>query len=112
MSNIVSAHAVLDALGDPTRRQIVERLGRGPRPVGALADALPVGRPAVSKHLRVLADAGLVRHTAVGTRHLYSLAPAGRDAVQAWLTEQWGEVLGAFAEHVQTLEHAEQRRPP
>ncbi|MDO8144815.1 MULTISPECIES: helix-turn-helix transcriptional regulator [unclassified Isoptericola] len=108
MSNIVDPHSALDALGDPTRRQIVERLRHGPLPVGDLAAALPVGRPAVSKHLRVLADAGLVRHTAVGTRHLYSLAPAGPDAVRSWLAAQWGGVLEAFADHVEHTEHRSQ----
>ncbi len=99
MSN--QAYEALDALGDPTRRRIVEVLRDGPRAVGALAEALPVGRPAVSKHLKVLEGAGLVEHRSVGTRNLYALAPDGLDVVQRWLVAQWDVALGAFAEHVE-----------
>src|SRR5690625_4464667 len=95
------AHAALDALGDPTRRQIVEALRRGPLAVGLLADALPLGRPAVRKHLKVLQEAGLVRHHSVGTRNLYALAPDGLDVIRTWLAEQWDGVLHAFADHVE-----------
>ena len=103
MSNQAHAHAAeaLDALGDPTRRQIIEVLSAGPTAVGALAETLPVGRPAVSKHLKVLEGAGLVSHTSVGTRNLYALAPDGLHVVQQWLVEQWDTALGAFAEHVE-----------
>jgi len=96
-----AAHHALDALGDPTRRSIIEVLRRGPVAVGQLADELPVGRPAVSKHLRLLEGAGLVEHTSVGTRNLYSLAPDGLDVVQRWLVDQWDGVLDAFAQHVE-----------
>lgn len=99
MSN--QAHVALDALGDPTRRRIVEVLRDGPQAVGALAEALPVGRPAVSKHLKVLEGAGLVEHRSVGTRNLYALAPDGLDVVQRWLVAQWDTALGAFAQHVE-----------
>jgi DNA-binding transcriptional ArsR family regulator len=88
MSN-QSAEAVFDALGDPMRRRIVERLRHGPMPVGELAAALPVGRPAVSKHLKVLEGAGLVEHRSVGTRNLYALAPPGFVALQQWLVQHW-----------------------
>jgi DNA-binding transcriptional ArsR family regulator len=81
MSNQAAARA-LDALGEPVRRRIVELLADGPLPVGQLADRLPVGRPAVSKHLKVLAGAGLVDHRSVGTRNLYALADGGPTA--AW----------------------------
>lgn len=103
MSNqpVAAADRALDALGDPTRRRIVEVLRDGPVPVGALAESLPVGRPAVSKHLKVLEGAGLVRHHAVGTRNLYVLAPEGLDVVQRWLVDQWDGVLSAFADHVE-----------
>jgi DNA-binding transcriptional ArsR family regulator len=94
----MDAEAALDALGDATRRRIVEALRAGPTPVGALAEALPVGRPAVSKHLRVLEGAGLVEHRSVGTRNLYALAPDGLAAVQTWLAGQWDTALAAFAE--------------
>ena len=107
MSNQRS-EAVLDALGDPTRRRILERLGRGPLAVGELAGQLPVGRPAVSKHLRVLEGAGLVEHRAVGTRNLYALAPEGLVAAQRWLVETWDQTLAAFAGRVTERHNAEQ----
>jgi DNA-binding transcriptional ArsR family regulator len=95
-----SAELAFDALGDPMRRRIVERLSAGPLPVGELANALPIGRPAVSKHLRVLSNAGLVEHTARGTRNLYVLAPEGQREVQQWLVAMWDSVLGSFADFV------------
>ncbi len=101
MSNHSAAHAILDALGDPMRRSITETLGKGALPVGELADTLPIGRPAVSKHLRVLENAGVVEHTSVGTRNLYALAPGGLAAVQVWLTETWDEALSSFAQHLE-----------
>ncbi len=82
------------------RRAIVEQLRDGPRPVGAIADDLPIGRPAVSKHLRVLSDAGLVEHERVGTRNLYALAPEGLVPLQQWLVGTWDRALAAFADHV------------
>ena len=94
------SEAVLDALGDPTRRRIVERLRGGPAPVGEIAADLPVGRPAVSKHLKVLEGAGLVEHRGVGTRNLYALAPQGFTALQQWLVQQWDGALDAFAARV------------
>ncbi|MBN9606071.1 MAG: winged helix-turn-helix transcriptional regulator [Actinomycetales bacterium] len=95
------ADAVLDALGDPMRRRIAEALRDGPRPVGLLAERLPIGRPAVSKHLAVLEGAGVVTHTAVGTRNLYALAPEGLAPLQVWLTETWDAALAAFAAHLE-----------
>lgn len=89
----------LDALGDPTRRRIVERLrASGPSPVGALAAELPVGRPAVSKHLKVLEGAGLVVHQSVGTRNLYVLAPEGFTALQRWLVGMWDDALSSYSD--------------
>jgi DNA-binding transcriptional ArsR family regulator len=96
----MGAEAVFDALGDPTRRQILRALSEGARPVGELADQLPVRRPAVSKHLRVLEGAGLVTYHAQGTRHLYALAPEGYAAAQQWFVETWDTVLDAFAAHL------------
>jgi DNA-binding transcriptional ArsR family regulator len=96
----MTADAVLDALGDPMRRRIVERLHAGPLPVGELAAALPVGRPAVSKHLKVLEGAGLVEHRSVGTRNLYLLAPPGFAALQQWLVQTWDAALTAYAADV------------
>ena len=98
---VVSAEAVFDAFGDPTRRQILRALSSGARPVGELAGALSVRRPAVSKHLRVLEGAGLVPYHAEGTRHLYALAPEGYVAAQQWFVETWDTVLDAFAAHLE-----------
>ena len=99
MSN-QSAEAVFDALGDPVRRRILELLHDGPAAVGQLAQRLPVGRPAVSKHLRVLSDAGLIEHRSAGTRNLYMLAPDGMAAAQQWLIRTWDTVLAAYAAEV------------
>lgn len=86
----------LDALGDPTRRQIFELLRSGPRSVGDLASDLPVSRPAVSQHLRVLEDARLVTHRKNGTRHLYELDSAGVSALRDWVDGFWSEALRRF----------------
>lgn len=94
------ADDVFDALGDPTRRQIIARLRPGPTPVGKLADQLTIGRPAVSKHLRVLEGAGLVRHESRGTRNLYALAPEGMAVAQQWLVGMWDTALAAYADAV------------
>src|ERR1700744_3012288 len=92
-----AVEAVFDALGEPVRRRILELLRDGPTPVGQLAGRLPVGRPAVSKHLRGLSDAGLIEHRRAGTRNLYMLAPSGMAAAQRWLTQTWDTVLAAYA---------------
>lgn len=88
--------AALAALGDPTRQAIVELLAAGPQAVGQLAEQLPVSRPAVSQHLRVLKEAGLVTDRAVGTRRLYQLDPTGADAVRGYLDRFWTRALDAF----------------
>ena len=93
----MSNQSALDAIGDPMRRRILERLATGPVAVGELADLLPIGRPAVSKHLRVLTDAQLVTHTSRGTRNLYALAPGGLAVVQQWLVNTWDTALASFA---------------
>jgi DNA-binding transcriptional ArsR family regulator len=85
-----------DALGDGTRRAIFERLVIRPHAVGELADDLPVSRPAVSQHLRVLKDAGLVSDRAEGTRRVYAINPAGLDALRADLDRFWTHALDAF----------------
>lgn len=84
------------ALGDPTRLAIFERLGDGSHSVGELADALPVSRPAVSQHLRVLKDAGLVADQAVGNRRIYRLDPNGVGALRGYLDGFWNQSLAAF----------------
>jgi DNA-binding transcriptional ArsR family regulator len=102
MSN-QQADAIFEALGEPVRRRILELLHDGPTPVGQLASRLPVGRPAVSKHLRVLTNAGLIEHRSVGTRNLYALAPDGMAAAQQWIVRTWDVVLASFATEVQAL---------
>ncbi len=84
------------ALGDPTRRSIVELLQPGARSVREIADDLPVSRPAVSQHLRVLRDAGLVTEERAGTRRLYRLHDQGVDAVRDYLERVWGEAATRF----------------
>jgi DNA-binding transcriptional ArsR family regulator len=86
----------LTALGDPTRRAIFERLADRPRAVGELASDLPVSRPAVSQHLKVLKDAGLVVDQAVGTRRIYQLDPDGLRDLRAYLDHFWDQALAAF----------------
>ena len=86
-----------DALGDPNRRAIVELLGSGSRSVGELADALPISRPAVSRHLRLLKRAGLVVEEPVGTRRIYRLHDEGIEAVRAYLEQVWGEAATRFS---------------
>jgi DNA-binding transcriptional ArsR family regulator len=85
-----------EALGDPNRRAIVELLGSGSRSVREVAEALPISRPAVSRHLRLLKDAGLVVEEAQGTRRIYSLHVRGVEAVEAYLTEVWGDAVTRF----------------
>ena len=90
----------LTALADPTRRAVFETLAQGPLPVGEIARRLPVSRPAVSQHLRVLSDAGLVTATAQGTRRLYAIQPQGLADLRAWLDQFWGQALTAFAREI------------
>jgi len=85
--------AVLDALGDRTRREILEVLRAGPLPVGAIADRLTVGRPAVSQHLKVLKLAGLVSDEAVGTRRVYRLNPEGLQTLEEYVQSFWSAAL-------------------
>jgi len=86
----------LDALGDPTRRAIFERIADRPRAVGELARELPVSRPAVSQHLKVLKDAGLVVDEPVGTRRVYRLDPNGLRDLRAYLDHFWDQALAGF----------------
>ena len=85
-----------EALGDPQRRAIVELLRDGDRSVRELADALPISRPAVSRHLRLLKDAGLVTDRPEGTRRLYRLHDEGIEAVRRYLEEVWGDAAARF----------------
>lgn len=88
---------MLAALADPTRRKVLERLRTGPHPVGELAAGLPVSRPAVSQHLKVLREAGLVHETRDGTRRIYAIDPAGLAPVRAWIEAFWTDALTAYA---------------
>jgi DNA-binding transcriptional ArsR family regulator len=87
----------LEALGDPTRRAIFEQLAGRPRSVRELADVLPVSRPAVSQHLKVLKRSGLVTDRPAGTRRIYRVDPAGVAAMREYLDQMWNTALAAFA---------------
>lgn len=95
----MDAARVLDALGDPTRRAVLELLRDGPHSVEALAAPLPVSRPAVSRHLKVLQGAGLVTAEASGRHRLYAVAPDGLHVLQEWLTRFWDDALAALDAH-------------
>jgi len=94
----------LQALGDPTRRSIFEQLRKGPRAVGEIAAQLPVSRPAVSQHLRVLKEAGLVTERQDGTRRLYRVDPNGLAGLRAYLDGFWEEALASFKAAAETEE--------
>jgi DNA-binding transcriptional ArsR family regulator len=96
----------LAALADPSRRAIVEALRAGPRAVGELAADLPISRPAVSQHLKVLKEAGLVADRAAGTKRLYRLEPDGIAAVRAYLDRMWSDALKSFADLAEATEEA------
>src|SRR5215212_3738090 len=97
----------LAALADPTRRRVFERLKDGPRPVGAIAQGLPVSRPAVSQHLKVLKAAGLVADRAQGTSRLYYIDPKGLGPLRAWLDQFWDQALAAFGAEAEKDIHKE-----
>jgi DNA-binding transcriptional ArsR family regulator len=88
--------SALAVLADPTRRQVFERLRAGPRPVNLIADGMPVSRPAVSQHLKILKDAGLVEERSEGVRRIYSLRREGLVELRAWLDSFWDDALEAF----------------
>jgi DNA-binding transcriptional ArsR family regulator len=92
------------ALAEPMRQAIVERLGDGPMSVGQLAALLPVSRPAVSQHLKVLKEAALVRDEAQGTRRVYRIDPAGLGAIRRWLDRHWERALAAYVEEAEREE--------
>jgi len=104
MPNSLGVLDSLAALGDPTRRAIFERVAVQPSAVGELARGLPVSRPAVSQHLRVLKNAGLVRETPNGTRRIYRLDLHGIAAMRDWLDAYWAEALGGFKAFAVTKE--------
>lgn len=98
---MANADRAFSALHDPTRRAVLERLRDGPRPVGEIARGLPVTRPAVSQHLKVLKEAGLVSDRSEGTRRIYYIDPKGLGAMRAWLDQFWDSALAAFAAEVE-----------
>jgi DNA-binding transcriptional ArsR family regulator len=104
------AEKALDAFGDPTRRRIFERLRRRTRSVGEIADGMDVSRPAVSQHLKVLQQAGLVVVFSQGTRRLYSIEPRGIAALRGWLDGFWDEALTAFKEAAEREASRERKR--
>ena len=97
----MGTNELLDALGDPTRRAIFDLLVESPRPVGELAEQLPVSRPAVSQHLKVLKDAGLVIARPNGTRRIYHIDRNGLGRVRAYLDRIWTDALDAFTQAVE-----------
>ena len=99
----------MDALGDPTRRAILEQLRRGPRAVGDLAAKLPVSRPAVSQHLRVLAEAGLVTARRDGTRRLYGVDAGGLEELRTYFESFWADALAAFEAAAEAEARKEER---
>ncbi|HMR79795.1 MAG TPA: metalloregulator ArsR/SmtB family transcription factor [Polyangiaceae bacterium] len=100
----LSSETVFDALGSPIRRQIMRLLARGPMPVGAIATVLPVTRPAVSKHLKLLEQARLVRHDRNGTQNLFQLSPDGFRSARHWLDGFWDEALSRYADVADRLQ--------
>ena len=93
---MVTHREAFDALGDANRRAIVEILGSGEQSVQEIADRLPISRPAVSRHLRLLKDAGLVSDEARGTRHVYRLRAEGVEAIRRYFADVWGEAIPRF----------------
>ena len=89
--------SAITALADPTRRVIIDRLRSGALPVGAIAQGMSISRPAVSQHLRVLSDAGLLTVTPCGNKRLYAIAPDGIDELRRYLDTLWDDALAAFA---------------
>jgi DNA-binding transcriptional ArsR family regulator len=104
---VATYDAVLDALGDRTRRQIVQVLRDGPVAVGGLAERIPVSRPAISQHLRVLQTCQLVDYEQIGTRHLYRLDPAGLRELRTWLEDFWDGALSQFVRYAEDQAAAE-----
>ena len=104
MKTNAKAAKQLDALGDPTRRAIFERIAKRPQAVGELADALPVSRPAVSQHVKVLKDAGLLTVSRDGTRNIYVADPSGIAVLRASIERFWRDALVAFKEHAELNE--------
>jgi DNA-binding transcriptional ArsR family regulator len=99
------------ALADPTRRAVFERLAHGPRAVSELADGMPVSRPAVSQHLKVLKEAGLVSDHPEGARRVYQIDPQGLGQIRAWLDQFWDAALDAFKAEAERDDPWETEKP-
>ena len=102
----------LQSLSDPTRRQVFERLRAGPQSVGVLARGLPVSRPAVSQHLKVLKEAGLVNDRSEGARRVYYIDPQGLGELRRWLDRFWDDALEAFRDEVERESSTPTRKKP
>src|SRR5689334_4701704 len=100
----------LSALADPTRRQVMESLRAGPRAVGEIAQGMTVSRPAVSQHLKVLKEAGLVTDRPEGTRRVYYLDPKGLASLRAWLDQFWDQALVAFKDEAEKSTNSEKAK--
>jgi DNA-binding transcriptional ArsR family regulator len=103
---VTAYEEAMNALGDPTRRAIFEQLAEGPKPVGELAQGLPVSRPAVSQHLRVLKAAGLVSERPEGTRRVYRVDPGGVVALRAYFERFWDVALADFQAEAEATERS------
>jgi len=101
----------LQCLSDPTRREVLERLRAGPQSVGALAEGLPVSRPAVSQHLKVLQAAGLVKHRPEGARRVYFIDPDGLGELRQWVDRFWSDSLRAFKNEVAARGAGARKKP-
>ena len=97
----MSYETAIAALADPTRRAIIDRLRVGPLPVGLLAEGFAISRPAISQHLKVLTQAGLLNATPTGNRRIYSIDPQGLADLRDYLDGLWDDALGAFAKAAQ-----------
>ena len=102
----------LSALADPTRRHVFERLKSGPHAVAEIARGMPVSRPAVSQHLAVLKEAGLVVDRPVGTRRVYYIDPRGLSALRAWFDQFWDQALASFQDEVERSIRSEKDKKP
>src|SRR5262249_34335624 len=102
----------LQSLSDPTRRQVFERLRAGPQSVGVLARGLPVSRPPVSQHLKVLKEAGLVNDRSEGARRVYYIDPQGLGELRRWLDRFWNDALESFRQEVERQGSAPARKKP
>ena len=107
VTNTDSADRVMDALGHQTRRDILQLLRGEPLPVGVIAAQLPISRPAVSKHLRILSQAGLVEYDTSGTRNIFRLRPSGFETARLYLENFWDQALANFQDVAETLDEPE-----